>query len=60
MLSIAVVKRTATEGRHCLSTFLSLPHLSVVGNIIEAPVHVLRSAKKQAETEALNCWNRSA
>jgi polar amino acid transport system ATP-binding protein len=26
--------------------------LSVVGNIIEAPVHVLRTAKKTAETEA--------
>src|SRR5690242_1917464 len=28
------------------------PHLSVVGNIIEAPMHVLRTPKKQAETEA--------
>ena len=28
------------------------PHLSVIGNIIEAPVHVLRAAKKKAETEA--------
>ena len=32
--------------------FYLFPHLSVVGNIIEAPVHVLRSAKKKAETEA--------
>ena len=32
--------------------FYLFPHLSVVGNIIEAPVHVLRSPKKQAETEA--------
>jgi len=32
--------------------FYLFPHLSVVGNIIEAPVHVLRSAKKTAETEA--------
>jgi ABC-type polar amino acid transport system ATPase subunit len=34
--------------------FYLFPHLSVVGNIIEAPVHVLRSAKKQAETEAFD------
>ena len=33
--------------------FYLFPHLSVVGNIIEAPVHVLRSPKKKAETEAL-------
>jgi ABC-type polar amino acid transport system ATPase subunit len=32
--------------------FYLFPHLSVVGNIIEAPVHVLRSPRKQAETEA--------
>lgn len=32
--------------------FYLFPHLSVVGNIIEAPVHVLRSAKKTAQTEA--------
>ena len=32
--------------------FYLFPHLSVVGNIIEAPVHVLRTPKKQAETEA--------
>jgi len=33
--------------------FHLFPHLSVVGNIIEAPVHVLRTPKKKAETEAL-------
>jgi ABC-type polar amino acid transport system ATPase subunit len=33
--------------------FHLFPHLSVVGNIIEAPVHVLRTPKKSAETEAL-------
>jgi ABC-type polar amino acid transport system ATPase subunit len=33
--------------------FHLFPHLSVVGNIIEAPVHVLRTPKKNAETEAL-------
>ena len=32
--------------------FYLFPHLSVVGNIIEAPVHVLRTSKKTAETEA--------
>lgn len=30
------------------------PHLSVLGNIIEAPTHVLRVPKKQAEGEALD------
>lgn len=33
--------------------FHLFPHLSVVGNIVEAPVHVLRTPKKTAETEAL-------
>ena len=33
--------------------FHLFPHLSVVGNIIEAPVHVLRTPKKTAEAEAL-------
>jgi ABC-type polar amino acid transport system ATPase subunit len=33
--------------------FNLFPHLSVLGNIIEAPVHVLHTAKKTAETEAL-------
>lgn len=32
--------------------FYLFPHLSVIGNIIEAPVYVLRTPKKQAETEA--------
>jgi ABC-type polar amino acid transport system ATPase subunit len=32
--------------------FYLFPHLSVVGNIIEAPVHVLHTQKKTAETEA--------
>jgi len=32
--------------------FYLFPHLSVVGNIIEAPVQVLRRPKKKAETEA--------
>jgi L-cystine transport system ATP-binding protein len=29
------------------------PHLTVLGNIIEAPTHVLRVARKQAENEAI-------
>ncbi len=33
--------------------FFLFPHLSVIGNIIEAPVHVLRTAKATAEKEAL-------
>ena len=32
--------------------FYLFPHLSVVGNIIEAPVHVLHSPRKKAESEA--------
>jgi polar amino acid transport system ATP-binding protein len=32
--------------------FYLFPHLSVLGNIIEAPVHVLRSARQTAEKEA--------
>ncbi|HEU4506892.1 MAG TPA: amino acid ABC transporter ATP-binding protein [Pyrinomonadaceae bacterium] len=32
--------------------FYLFPHLSVLGNIIEAPVHVLHTPKKKAETEA--------
>ena len=33
--------------------FYLFPHLSVLGNIVEAPVHVLHTPKKKAETEAL-------
>jgi polar amino acid transport system ATP-binding protein len=32
--------------------FYLFPHLSVVGNLIEAPVHVLHTIKKTAEAEA--------
>lgn len=32
--------------------FYLFPHLSVLGNVIEAPVHVLHSPRKKAETEA--------
>lgn len=32
--------------------FYLFPHLSVLGNIVEAPVHVLHTTRKKAETEA--------
>ncbi len=32
--------------------FYLFPHLSVIGNIVEAPVHVLHTPKQTAETEA--------
>jgi ABC-type polar amino acid transport system ATPase subunit len=32
--------------------FYLFPHLSVIGNIIEAPMHVLHTPKSKAETEA--------
>ena len=55
-LSTAEYRRRVKELRLKVGTvfqhFYLFPHLSVVGNIIEAPVHVLRSAKKKAETEA--------
>jgi len=55
-LSPAEYRRRVKELRLKVGTvfqhFYLFPHLSVVGNIIEAPVHVLRSAKKKAETEA--------
>lgn len=34
--------------------FYLFPHLSVVGNIVEAPLHVLHTPKKKAETEAFD------
>lgn len=55
-LSHAEYRRRVKELRLKVGTvfqhFYLFPHLSVIGNIIEAPVHVLRSAKKKAETEA--------
>ena len=55
-LSTAEYRRRVKDLRLKVGTvfqhFYLFPHLSVVGNIIEAPVHVLRSAKKKAETEA--------
>ena len=55
-LSHAEYRRRVKELRLKVGTvfqhFYLFPHLSVIGNIIEAPVHVLHSAKKKAETEA--------
>ena len=56
-LSHAEYRRRVKELRLKVGTvfqhFYLFPHLSVVGNIIEAPVHVLHSPKKKAETEAI-------
>src|SRR6476659_4629683 len=55
-LSAADYRRRVKDLRLKVGTvfqhFHLFPHLSVVGNIIEAPVHVLRTPKKKAETEA--------
>ena len=55
-ISATDYKRRVREVRLKVGTvfqhFYLFPHLSVVGNIIEAPVHVLRTAKKSAEKEA--------
>src|SRR5829696_2996986 len=55
-LSHAAYRRRVKDLRLKVGTvfqhFYLFPHLSVVGNIIEAPVHVLRTPKKTAETEA--------
>ena len=49
--------RRVTELRRKVGTVFQhlylFPHLSVLGNIIEAPTHVLSRARKDAETEAL-------
>ena len=56
-LSPAEYRRRVKELRLKVGTvfqhFYLFPHLSVLGNIIEAPVHVLHSPKKKAETEAI-------
>ncbi|HEX7333764.1 MAG TPA: amino acid ABC transporter ATP-binding protein [Pyrinomonadaceae bacterium] len=56
-LSHAEYRRRVKELRLKVGTvfqhFYLFPHLSVLGNIIEAPVHVLHSPKKKAETEAI-------
>src|SRR5829696_3052805 len=55
-LSHAEYRRRVKELRLKVGTvfqhFYLFPHLSVLGNIIEAPIHVLHSPKKTAETEA--------
>jgi ABC-type polar amino acid transport system ATPase subunit len=55
-LSPAAYKKKVKELRLRVGTvfqhFYLFPHLSALGNVIEAPVHVLRTAKKTAEAEA--------
>jgi polar amino acid transport system ATP-binding protein len=55
-LSHADYRRHVKELRLKVGTvfqhFYLFPHLSVLGNIIEAPLHVLHSPKKKVETEA--------
>lgn len=55
-LSTADYRRRVKDLRLKVGTvfqhFYLFPHLSVVGNIVEAPMHVLRTPKKKAETEA--------
>jgi ABC-type polar amino acid transport system ATPase subunit len=55
-LSHADYKRRVKDLRLKVGTvfqhFYLFPHLSVVGNIIEAPMHVLHTPKNKAETEA--------
>jgi ABC-type polar amino acid transport system ATPase subunit len=55
-LSHADYRRRVKDLRRKVGTvfqhFYLFPHLSVIGNIIEAPVHVLRTPKKTAEDVA--------
>lgn len=55
-LSPAEYRRRVRELRLKVGTvfqhFYLFPHLSVMGNIVEAPVHVLHTPRKKAETEA--------
>ncbi len=56
-LSSAEYSRRVNDLRKKVGTVFQhlylFPHLSVLGNIIEAPTHVLRVPKKQAESEAV-------
>jgi ABC-type polar amino acid transport system ATPase subunit len=56
-LSKAEYARRVNELRRKIGTVFQhlylFPHLSVLGNIIEAPVHVLHSARPDAEREAI-------
>lgn len=55
-LSHAEYRRRVRELRLKVGTvfqhFYLFPHLSVLGNIVEAPLHVLHAPRKKAETEA--------
>src|SRR5215217_4531326 len=46
------VKDVRLKGGTVFQHFFLFPHLSVLGNIVEAPMHVLRTPRKTAETEA--------
>ena len=52
----ALRRRVGTVFQH----FYLFPHLTVLGNLIEAPVHVLRVPRRQAETEAHELLNAVA
>jgi polar amino acid transport system ATP-binding protein len=56
-LSVARYNERVRELRRKVGTVFQhlylFPHLTVLGNIIEAPVHVLRVPKREAENEAL-------
>ena len=55
-LSASAYKKKVKELRLRVGTvfqhFYLFPHLSALGNVIEAPIHVLHTAKKNAQTEA--------
>jgi ABC-type polar amino acid transport system ATPase subunit len=55
-LSASAYKKKVKELRLRVGTvfqhFYLFPHLSALGNVIEAPIHVLHTAKKKAQTEA--------
>ena len=55
-LTTADYRERVTALRHKVGTVFQhlylFPHLTVLGNLIEAPVHVLRVPRRQAEAEA--------
>jgi ABC-type polar amino acid transport system ATPase subunit len=55
-LSVSAYKKKVKDLRLRVGTvfqhFYLFPHLSALGNVVEAPIHVLHTARKKAETEA--------
>jgi polar amino acid transport system ATP-binding protein len=49
----ALRRQVGTVFQHCHL----FPHLTVLGNLVEAPIHVLRVPRRQAETEAHDLLN---